>query len=74
MSLELISIWKVGEASFYILMYDRLIPLTSGCLCRSLKTRMNLLYNIALMGRIRIILLSDRIQGSLWNKSSVLLD
>ena len=71
MSLELISIWKVGEASLSILMYDGFIPLKSGCLCRSLKTRINSLYNLALMGRIRIILLFDRIHGSLWNKSSV---
>ena len=58
MSLELSSIWKGVEASLSSLIYDVLIPLVSRCSCRSLKTRMNLLSGIALMGKIKILFLS----------------
>ena len=56
--MELSSIWKGVEASLSSLIYDVLIPLVSRCSCRSLKTRMNLLSGIALMGKIKILFLS----------------
>ena len=58
MSLDLSYLWKAVEASLSSLIYAGLIPLVSRCSCRSLKTWMNLLYDLALMGRIKILFLS----------------
>ena len=57
MYLDLSSLWKSGEASLSSIMYSGLSPLVSRCSCRSLKTHMNLLYDLAFMGRIKILFL-----------------
>ena len=56
-SLYLSSLWKAGEVSLSSLVYAILIPLVSRCSCRYFKTQMNLLSDLAFMGRIKILFL-----------------
>ena len=56
-NLDLSSLWKSGDASFYSLIYTGLIPLSSRWSCRSLKTRMNSLSDLTFMEQIKMILL-----------------
>ena len=51
------SLWKELDASLSSPVHASLSALVSRRSCRSLKTRMNLLFFIAFMGRIRILLL-----------------